>query len=377
MPAESTESRNPPGRAKLTPEKGSEVLGILLLAAGLILLASLASYRPLDPSAFHDGGDGVRAHNLIGRFGAQLAAFSFQFLGLTALALPVLLLASSWRRLRRKDGIKVVGRGVGTVLLLGSLPGFLQLVVGDVPWRAVAIHSGGALGEVLAEALATRMDFAGALVVLAAGVTVGAALVVQRTLGDVLKAWRARLAQFFDNRALARARRRERHEKEKARERVVSKHLQRVQEERAKEPARVERPPAESTANDYRLDLPLRVTERRGEGEFSVRRVRGAGSVPEAEEEASPRAAAPVRPAKPATAEAVPAPAARRAPQEALPFAHQPSERPLPPINLLQLGEERSEVDEDRAGAAGRSDSHPLRRVRRRGHGRGHLARAR
>src|SRR4029453_18893420 len=164
-------------------------------------------------------------HNLIGRFGAQLSAFAFQFLGPTALVLPLLMLAAGWRRVRRRDAQRVVGRGVGTVLLLGSLPGFLQLVLGDVPWRGVSIHGGGALGLVLAEALESRMNFAGALVVLAAGVTIGVALVVQRTLGDVLKAWRTRLAQFVENRALARARGRERRGEEKARARGASEHL--------------------------------------------------------------------------------------------------------------------------------------------------------
>lgn len=349
MPAESTESRKPPQRAKLTPEKGREVLGIVLLAAGLILLVSLASHHPLDPSAFHDSGNGARAHNLIGRFGAQLSAFAFQFLGPTSFVLPILLLAAGWRRVRHRDGTKVVGRGIGTVLLLGSLPGFLQLVVGDVLWQGLPIHAGGALGAVLAEALENRMNFAGALVVLAAGVTIGVALVVQRTLGDVLKAWRARIAQFFENRALARARRRERREKEKARERVVTKHLQRVQEERAKEtpPPRVERPQSDGGAAEYRLDLPLRVTEKPGEGEFSVRRVRGAAETTSEPAAPAPRPAAPpARQAK--AAPEPPAPTARRAPpQEALPFSAPPSERQLPPLNLLQLGADRGEVDED------------------------------
>ncbi len=357
MPAETAESRNPPGRAKLTPEKGSEVLGIVLLAAGLLLLVSLVSHNPLDPSAFRDTGDAARAQNLIGRFGAQLSAASFQFLGLTALVVPILMLLSGWRRVRHRESVRVVGRGVGTVLLLGSLPGFLQLVVADLPWRGVSIHSGGALGKVLAEALDNRMNFAGALVVLAAGVTIGGALVVQRTLGEVLKGWRAHIAQWFENRALARARRRERRDKEKARERVVTKHLQRVQDERAKEAPKVDTPPAQPAGGDYRLDLPLRVVERRGEGEFSVRKVRGSASGEPVEmptpAHADPpaAAAAPRSPAIPRASKAAePAPpsaSSRRAPQEALPFAASPAERHLPPINLLQLGEDRSEVDED------------------------------
>ena len=53
MPAEPTETRKPPLRMKLAPEKGNELVGWLLLALGLLIALSLGSYDPRDPSFLH------------------------------------------------------------------------------------------------------------------------------------------------------------------------------------------------------------------------------------------------------------------------------------------------------------------------------------
>ena len=90
------------------------------------------------------------------------------------------------------------------------------------------------------------------------------------------------------------------------------------------------------------------MVERRGEGEFSVRRVRGSASGEPVEMPAPahgdpPAASAALRP--PAIAARVEGSASRRRPpprlaarrRRPLPFAASPAERQLPPINLLQL----------------------------------------
>ncbi|HZI63858.1 MAG TPA: DNA translocase FtsK 4TM domain-containing protein [Thermoanaerobaculia bacterium] len=330
MATETQRARKAPARARLAPGKGHELAGFLLLLVGLLLGISLGSHDPRDPSAFHQTeAPGAPVRNLIGSVGAETSALFLQLLGLTSLLVPLLLLVAAWRRLRRRASDRVVGRGVGAVILLGSLPGLLQLTLGDFAWRGQPIAAGGAFGRLLADSLQGRMHFVGALLVLLAAVLGGATLLVQSTLGDLLAAWRQRLRAAAQGGALAWARRRERRHKEKARARVVEKHLERVREEREKTGAAAPRaaPPAE------RLDLPLRVLERAGEGEFAVRRVRGA--------------AAGAEPGPPASASSRPAAPAR--PQKELPFAPSaaPTEKVLPPLNLLQLGEERGSVDED------------------------------
>ncbi|HYG64261.1 MAG TPA: DNA translocase FtsK 4TM domain-containing protein, partial [Thermoanaerobaculia bacterium] len=372
-------------RPTISPEKGSELAGLVLFFLGLFLALSLVSYYPEDPSLFHHTAESSGARNWTGAAGAHVAAVAFGFLGVTCLLVPFFLLVAAWRRLRRRGAVKVVGRGFGVALLLAATPPLLQLTLGDFGWRGGAVASGGGFGTVLVELLRERLNFMGTLLVLATTVICGLALAVQSTLGAVLGVWRARLQQAWQDYTLARERRKERRAKERARRRVITKHLQRVMEEKQK---KVEPPPppvkqapilspmpsprpapisapalaavtaATGPAADSeggRLDLPLRplrVTERRGEAEYSVRRV-SASELQEDEEFQAVREALaappPVSVPQSATPRVGPPPARRAAgtlPQPALPFVAEVAPGTLPPINLLQMGDGKNAVDE-------------------------------
>jgi len=380
-----------PQRATLSPEKGSELVGLLLLFVGAFLGLSLGSYHPADPSLFHRVAIAVRSHNLAGAAGAHVAAIAFGFFGLTCFLVPFFLLAGSWRRLRRRGAAKVFGRGFGAALLLAATPALLQLTLGRIPWRGGSIAAGGAFGKLLAELLETRLNFLGTLTVLGAGVACGTALLVQSTLGDLLAAWRERLRQLWQDHILARERRRERREKERVRRRIITKHMQRVVEEKQKKeeaaPPPAVRPPsprpvptertggwktsgvgatvlaapAEPPAG--RLDLPLRpgrVAERRGEPEPGVSGISGvrrvsASELQEEEEFHAVRAAfeaasqAEATPPPPTPSPRIGPPRSRAALGPPQPQLFAPAEiapGTLPPVNLLQMGEGRSKADE-------------------------------
>jgi|GEM_PF-197377 len=245
-----------PERPTLSPEKGNELLGLAMLGASLLLAFSFATYHPSDPSLFHELAQSAPSRNWIGPAGAQAAALGFGFFGLACFLLPLFLLVAGWRRLRRRGAVRVVGRGFGSLLLLAALPGFCQLLAGGIAWRGERLPAGGAFGTVVTGLLDERLSFTGSLLVLASAVAIGAALVVQSTLGQVLAAWRLQLRQLWQNFVLARARRRERREKERARRRVITKHLQRVVEEKQEKQRREEQASASSGA-----------TERRGESD--------------------------------------------------------------------------------------------------------------
>jgi S-DNA-T family DNA segregation ATPase FtsK/SpoIIIE len=331
-------------RARLAPEKWNELAGVVLLTLALLAGLALASYHPADPSRLHrPAGAAPAVANWIGPVGAELSALGFGFFGLAALLVPLFLAVGGWRRLRSRTAMRVTGRGLGVVVVLISAPGLLQLTIGRLPWRDGEIDAGGAFGQLLGGALAERLHIAGALLVLLALVIAGATLVVQSTLGDLLRNVRARIAARLETAALERARRRERREKERSRERVRSKHLRRVIEER-------DGGPEATAAAAEALDLPLRVTERSGPGAFSVRRVSATERVGHALEgiDEAPEAAG----APPATAEGgtrrrarSAAAAADDSPQPALAFAEAPAAG-LPPVNLLQLAEDRHRYDE-------------------------------
>ena len=375
-----------PERPTLSEEKGRELLGLVLLALALFAAISFASFDPRDPSVLHRtvSAEG-RVRNLIGPVGAHVAALAFGFFGIACLAIPGFLIVSGVRRLRKRVAERVVGRGIGMALLLVSLPGLLDLTLGEVAWpRGGTVQSGGAFGHLLTGFLDARFSFAGSALALGFAVLIGAALAVQSTLGDLLASWRERLAKSWEERALALERKRERRGKERARQRVVTKHLQRVVEERKQaqeqqgREAAVRRPsvstpaaaPAlpeakSSPAGEHRLDLPLRITERSGAAEFSFRRVRpdSPPAFEEEEPEAKIPAVPPARVAAPAGPIFRPAPASvmtpspamplRRAavpppsaPQPSLPFPAEAPTTELPPVNLLQIEDHRTRIDE-------------------------------
>ncbi len=347
-------------RVEISPDKGREIVGVLFAALAVICGASLASYHPADSSFLRQVSGAPATRNWIGGFGAEIGAAGFGLLGVTCLLIPLLLAVAAWRRLRPKVRPTVVGRGAGAGLMLVALPALLQLVLPALPWRGESIDSGGAVGVVLSSLLAQRMNFAGALVLLLALCIVGVALLVQTSLGDLLSRWRRRFAGALDQWRLARARRAERKEKERSRNRVVVKHLQRVAEEKQERLDKLagvaagKRPAADPPADEVavpppagRLDLPLRGSERPVERPLTVRRV------------AAPSAAA-APPAAPAAAPAAPAAAGvevpvRREKQKEFGFVETQTESELPPLNLLQLENEKPTIDEDELVRLGES----------------------
>jgi S-DNA-T family DNA segregation ATPase FtsK/SpoIIIE len=345
-------------RAELPPGKGEELLGLVLLAAAVLLAVSLLSYHPQDPSLFHAPSEPTRVRNLIGRVGAHVSALSFGLLGLPALLLPVLLVAAGWRALRRESAGRSPLRAVGALIVLGSLPALLQVSLGAISWRGWLFDTGGAFGKLLAEVLLARLNLAGTVLVLVSAVVIGAALAIQSTLGEIARAWTDRVADWWRRLRLARERRRERRAKEKNRRRVVAKHLQRVLEEKEGRSEAGEGDGATSGPGAGRapLDLPLRVVERKGEGGFAVRRV----AVPSAAEEGAAPGLQPGRepahgsspsPAwhRAASGSKGPTRSARAAPQRQFEFVDEPgSGKPgTPPLNLLTQGTVQARLDEN------------------------------
>ena len=286
-------------------------MGLLLGLAGLLLLVALASYHPADPSFLHQSTVGGPVRNLIGPLGSQIAAAGFGALGLAALLVPLLLLVTAWRRLRRDRREAVAGRTVGGILLLVALPGLLQLALDEIGWRGEPVAAGGGLGRLLASALEAQVGVTGSFVVVLGGVLIGTTLLVQSSLGEIVGAWWRRVVAAFDRLRLGRARRHERKHKEQTRRRVLERQMKRIAEQRPAAPA-------------TDPDLPLRVTEKPGTGAFSVRKV-AAASEPE-----SP-----------------PPPAAGGQPQIPFPAARRAKKKELPPLNLLRLEPIETSIEED------------------------------
>jgi S-DNA-T family DNA segregation ATPase FtsK/SpoIIIE len=324
---------------KLPPAKGNELLGLILATLAALLSASLLSYDPADPSFLHElppAAAGV--HNWVGAVGAQVAALLLGLVGATALLLPLGLGIPAWMMLRRRERQRVPGRSVGYALLVLSAPVLLQLLAGSVRWRGEPLDAGGVLGRFLADALLARLNLAGSLLVVGALATVAVSLLLQSTLAEVLAGWGEHLRLRWERVVLWWSRWQGRREKERLRKRVVSKHLKRREKESDPLLALLAEPPPR-----MEIDLPLRVTERKGERGFAVRRVR----LLEEPEPADLELDDEVLPAASALRGAA-APALRPAKAGAQPLLFVPaSEAKLPPLNLLNLEPVKHSIAED------------------------------
>ena len=323
----------------LTPEKGNEILGVLIAALVVLLAASLFSFYPHDPSVLHQpAGDGEAIRNWIGPFGAQISAMLFAIFGLTALLLPVLLGTVAWKRLTSSESATKKERIFGIVAVFVSLPGLTQLVLESVVWRGIALDSGGVVGLLLSRFLVTKLNFGGAFLVLFTTLLVGSSLAAHTTLSELLVALRRHLETLWEHLMVLRVRRHKRREDEKTRRRVMERFVRDKAAERESSHGETVKGKAKRSTKRSRsaedsdiavpapaapeVELPNRVVPKKGEGHFAIRKVHP--------------------PAPPAP------PAAKRAPrQETIDFGDdelRPQE--LPPVNLLTTEPSKKAHDE-------------------------------
>jgi S-DNA-T family DNA segregation ATPase FtsK/SpoIIIE len=230
MATTQAETRTKPAAANRGPRLG-EIVGILLLALGLLLALCLVFFHPDDPS-LNSAGRGV-TNNLIGPAGAYVSDLFLQPFGLAAYLLPLLLFVAAWRRFSKRPLRAPLARVAGLLVILLSAAALLAL--GGMPRMFDGrVEAGGFVGLFIAGGLAGVVGTVGALVVLSALVSVGVLLATnfsfahayERTreaLGNPsgflgtqaarLRAWRDRRRAAAEQRAVERRAARGEHER--------------------------------------------------------------------------------------------------------------------------------------------------------------------
>lgn len=156
----------------LSPTKHNrlnEAVGFILFSLTLLLLLSLVSYHPLDPSwnVSRNPHSTAPVHNWAGRFGASLADLLLTALGLPAFFLPVVAGLLGWKWLRSTPIISPTTRVVGCILLVGSACSLLGLLFQDyVNLFDWTIRAGGIGGLMLATWFRAKFNFMGSLILL-------------------------------------------------------------------------------------------------------------------------------------------------------------------------------------------------------------------
>ena len=183
--------------AGLPAGKGSELVGLLSLMLGALLLLSLLSYHPSDPSFMRGAEDGVETGNLIGPVGAHVAAAGYGLLGFAVLAVALAVLGVGYRLVRARADVPTVLQGVGIFVALLAAPTLIALAAGEVSFRDGSVVAGGFLGSTLAGAIASQLGGLGAAVIALSGLAVGIALMMRGSLDESLAAGWRRLKAFF------------------------------------------------------------------------------------------------------------------------------------------------------------------------------------
>jgi DNA segregation ATPase FtsK/SpoIIIE, S-DNA-T family len=144
----------------------NEMLGLVVLVAAVLLLLSLVTYNPADPSLNTVGGAaGARpAHNWAGLVGAYTADILLQILGVAVLLTPIVMgrIGIAWLR-SRPVGSTVV-KASGLLMWLVFAPAAIALLPGQMLWRG-AIPISGVEGRVLADLMIEFVNFPGAAVI--------------------------------------------------------------------------------------------------------------------------------------------------------------------------------------------------------------------
>ena len=236
----------------------NELIGLVTLAAAVLLFLSLVSYRPTDPSFNTVGGFGSAgrpAHNWIGLIGAQVSDLLLQIEGVTAFFLPLLVGGLGWAWLRSRPAGSPGAKAVGVVLcavfgpaLAGLLPGHMHFVGG--------LPIAGVVGLLMADAMVAWLNYPGACVVAVCAVAIAVYLSTTFSFNTAREWMAVRFAFLFawrdrwQNWRFARARAKELRAEaklERAREKELEKE-RRAAAKMARRGAAVEDAPTATTA---------------------------------------------------------------------------------------------------------------------------------
>ncbi|HEU4520771.1 MAG TPA: DNA translocase FtsK [Thermoanaerobaculia bacterium] len=239
--------------------RGGELVGIVVLAAGVTLAAALLTYHPNDSSAFYTSTNTTIA-NAIGYYGATVAWIFVGFFGFSSLLFPAALLIVGWNRFWAKEIEYAHTKLVGFVVLALGIPALCDLAIGKLWIRGSLIPSGGYLGQEINRAAISNLNSSGAAIVLVTAVLVGLLLATRISLAVIFLLIQQQLVALGRTMSIHWARLTERRRKEKMKETVLRKHLEKVTEVAMVGPASsVEGGPV--------------VREVKGRGRFQIRKV--------------------------------------------------------------------------------------------------------
>jgi S-DNA-T family DNA segregation ATPase FtsK/SpoIIIE len=151
-----------PNRLSIAPTRNrrlNEMLGIIVLVAAGVLLLSLLTYTPSDPS-LNSAATSAVARNWIGSFGAYLSDILLQSLGIAVLFLPIVLVSIGVSWVRSRPVGSTMSRACGLILWLVFAPATIALLPFSLRYKH-AIPISGVEGRLLSDALVRSLNLPG------------------------------------------------------------------------------------------------------------------------------------------------------------------------------------------------------------------------
>ena len=191
-----------PLKLVITPTRNrrlNEIIGLTTLVAAGLLLLSLATYTPTDPSLNTVGGTALThpAHNWAGIVGAYFSDATLQLIGVAAFLVPLALIRLGICWMRSRPAGSPLAKGVGMALWLVFAPAMFALLPGHLLWRHTLPLS-GVTGRLLADGLVHFLNFPGACIVISLIVVVSLYLSSTFTF-NTAREWATRHFAFIQN----------------------------------------------------------------------------------------------------------------------------------------------------------------------------------
>jgi DNA segregation ATPase FtsK/SpoIIIE, S-DNA-T family len=203
----------------------NETVGFVGLSLAILLVLSLLSYSPHDPSFDVSTPIAGPVRNWIGPVGAYIADLFFQFCGFAAFLFPAGMFVVAMRWFRSQSVDSPLTKLIGFTMLVASLSSELRLAQISVefpPNVRSALPPGGLLGSVLGDGLRTAFNPIGANLISTATLLTALFITTSFSLRSTL-AWMRRPMDVdgFAGKAIARLNAwREKRESERLRKRV-------------------------------------------------------------------------------------------------------------------------------------------------------------
>jgi S-DNA-T family DNA segregation ATPase FtsK/SpoIIIE len=152
----------PPSTAK--HKHFHEIIGLILIAAGLLVLLSLLSFSETDPS-FSVSGTGGPISNTIGIVGSYLADALLRLFGVPSYLIPLLLFAYAVFLMVKREALHPHLKKIGGVLLFLSAMSLFSLEGETVELFGEKLPSGGMVGGMLVWVFLKTVSEVGAYII--------------------------------------------------------------------------------------------------------------------------------------------------------------------------------------------------------------------